>query len=314
MDWNIIIDPLKDLLAVVFAYLPNIVGALILLIIAWILAKVLRTIVRKILRTARIDDRFGKGAEAEEGKQFPMAHGAGTAVYWLVWIFFLLAILEILGMKGMLNSVVMIFEKILSAVPNIIGAAIVLAIFYFLGRLLAGSITRLLTSVHFNELPVKLGLAKHPVEGRWTPSSIVGYLVLVLLMLFALMMAAELLDFTIVNVLISKFTEFFAQVILAVIILGIGIFLADLVARTMKASGQPQVLASIVKAFIMVLVIAIALRTMGFANDIVMLGFGLMLGAVAVAVALAFGLGGREVARDQLDRWIKSMRSEKESK
>jgi hypothetical protein len=314
MDWSIIIDPLKQLLTVILMYLPNIIGALFLLIIAWILATVLRIIVRKTLRATKIDEKVRKGELEKEEKQYPVAQGAGTAVYWLIWLFFLLAILETLGVKGMLNSIVLMFEKILAAVPNIIAAGIVLAIFYIVGRLVAGLITRFLTSVRFNEIVVKLGLAKKPTEGKWSPSSVVGNLVLVLLMLFALMMAADLLNFSMVNELVSQFTQFFTQVILAIIILGIGIFLADLVAKSIKGSGQPQSLATIVKALIMVLVIALALRTMGFANDIILLAFGLMLGAIAVAVALAFGLGGREVARDQLNQWIKSLKSEKDSK
>jgi len=50
-----------------------------------------------------------------------------------------------------------------------------------------------------------------------------------------------------------------------------------------------------------------ALRQMGLANEIVNMAFGLLLGAVAVAVALAFGLGGREVAARGLEEWVQSI-------
>jgi hypothetical protein len=59
------------------------------------------------------------------------------------------------------------------------------------------------------------------------------------------------------------------------------------------------------------LVIAMGLRAMGIADDIVNLAFGLTLGAVAVAVALAFGLGGREAAGRQMEHWLARMRGEK---
>jgi hypothetical protein len=61
---------------------------------------------------------------------------------------------------------------------------------------------------------------------------------------------------------------------------------------------------------ILVLSGAMALRQMGLANEIVNLAFGLLLGAIAVAVALAFGLGGRDIAARQLERWQKSLESE----
>jgi hypothetical protein len=55
-----------------------------------------------------------------------------------------------------------------------------------------------------------------------------------------------------------------------------------------------------------------ALRQMGIANDIVNLAFGLLLGAIAVSVALAFGLGSREIAARELEGWLKGFRSAKE--
>jgi hypothetical protein len=312
MNWDIFLEPFKELATTVAVYLPRIVAVLVLLLIAWILAKVLRSAVRKALRASKVDERLGKGGDVKDEKQFPVAQGAGTVVYWLVWLFFGLAILQSLGVEGILDSVVILFEKIFSAVPNIIGAVIVLVIFYFLGRLLARWITKFLTSIRFNEVPVKLGLAKQPIEGQWSPASIVGYIGLALIMLFAVIMAAELLEFTIVSELVSQLTEFLGLVILAVIILGIGIFLANLAANMLRP--RSQTLASAARILIMVLVIAMALRTMGFANEIIILGFSLMLGAIALAVAIAFGLGGREPARNLLDRWTKSIKSEKTDK
>lgn len=309
MNWDIFLEPFKELVTMIAVYLPRIVAVLVLLLIAWILAKVLRSAVRKALRASKVDERLGKGGNVKDEKQFPVAQGAGTVVYWLVWLFFGLAILQSLGVEGILDSVVILFEKIFSAVPNIIGAVIVLVIFYFLGRLLARWITKFLTSIRFNEVPVKLGLAKQPIEGQWSPASIVGYIGLALIMLFAVIMAADLLEFTIVSELVSQLTEFLGLVILAVIILGIGIFLANLAANMLRP--RSQTLASAAKIFIMVLVIAMALRTMGFANEIIILGFSLMLGAIALAVAIAFGLGGREPARDLLSRWTKSLKSDK---
>jgi hypothetical protein len=59
-----------------------------------------------------------------------------------------------------------------------------------------------------------------------------------------------------------------------------------------------------------VLAAAVALRQMGFANEIIALAFGLSLGAIAVAVAIAFGLGGRDLAARKLQEWEEQHRSE----
>jgi hypothetical protein len=315
MDVDVIVDPFKDFVTIIFEYLPRIVYAIALVIVAWIVARVARFAVRKALRAGKVDERIDKEATAIRDT-YPVADGVASAVYWLIWLLFLPVVLGVLGFGGLLDPVEGMLSKILGALPNILAAVVVLAVAYFVGRLLAALVTNFLTRVRFNEVPVKLRLAEKAAEGEWTPSSIVGYLVLIVVMLFGLMMAANLLNFSTVNDLVSQFTVFFGKVILGVVILGIGIFLAGLVSKLVQATGKAQagMLATVAQVFIIFLAAAIALRTMGFANDLILLGFGLLLAAVAVAVALAFGLGGRDVARDQLDRWAKSIRGEKSDK
>jgi hypothetical protein len=72
---------------------------------------------------------------------------------------------------------------------------------------------------------------------------------------------------------------------------------------------QPHLLAKAAQAAILVLTGAMALRQIGVANEIINLAFGLLLGAVAFATALAFGLGGREVAGRELKNWVQAAHS-----
>ena len=66
--------------------------------------------------------------------------------------------------------------------------------------------------------------------------------------------------------------------------------------------------AGIARFTVLGLVFAMGLRAMGIADDIVNLAFGLTLGAIAVAAALAFGLGGREAAGKQMEHWLSRLR------
>jgi hypothetical protein len=77
-----------------------------------------------------------------------------------------------------------------------------------------------------------------------------------------------------------------------------------------QASGVAQagLLAMAARVSSLVLAGAMALRQMGLANEIINLAFGLLLGAIAVAVALAFGLGGRELAARELEGWLQSVK------
>ncbi len=93
------------------------------------------------------------------------------------------------------------------------------------------------------------------------------------------------------------FIAFGANIILGAIILFIGFWLANIIAGVVERSEQgSQFLANIVRVLIMGLVLAMGLKAMGIADSIVNLAFGLTLGAVAVAFALSFGLGGQEAA------------------
>ncbi|HEY9658863.1 MAG TPA: hypothetical protein V6C65_10455, partial [Allocoleopsis sp.] len=86
--------------------------------------------------------------------------------------------------------------------------------------------------------------------------------------------------------------------------------LATLAYNLITSSGgrQAQILGQTARVAIIALVSAMALQQMGIASNIVNLAFGLLVGAIAVAIALAFGLGGRDVAADQLREWLASFR------
>ncbi|MHC1578874.1 MAG: mechanosensitive ion channel [Dehalococcoidia bacterium] len=306
MNWGDIAEPFQGFFSTLIAFLPTLIVVLVLLLLAWILAKVLRTGTRKLVRATGIDKRLGKGGVPEDPSQFPVAQGAGTAVFWTVWILFILAILQVLGVEGLFDSIVVAFNKIFAAVPNIIAAVLVLGVFYLVGMLLTKLVTKALASIHFDELPVKLGLTKEAPTGAGSASNVVGYIVMVFIMLFAIVMAADLLGFARVNEMIAVLTEFLGLVLLAAVIIGVGIFLANFVANILRAGGRAEGLASFVRVSIIVLSILLGIRAMGFANDLILLGFGLALGAAAIAAAIAFGLGGRQVAGELLARWTKS--------
>jgi hypothetical protein len=161
---------------------------------------------------------------------------------------------------------------------------------------------------------VRLGVGKEPREGqepKWTPSNTVGTLVLVAIILAAVTAAFHLLGFAVLTDLMAGFMVFAGHIILGLAIFALGLYLANLISRAIHASGSAQagLLAVIARVAILLLAGAISLRQMGFANEIVNLAFGLLLGAVALATAIAFGVGGREFAARRLDEWQKSIKS-----
>jgi hypothetical protein len=202
---------------------------------------------------------------------------------------------------------------VLVALPAIFAAILLLAISYVVGRLLSQLVARVLAGIGFDAILMRLGLAAEATKWEPSPSQIAGYLVLVGTMLLASMEASRLLGFAELAGMISGLTIFLVQVILGLVVFGFGLWLANFAALAVQASGaaQASLLAMAARVAILILAGAIALTQMGLANQIITLAFGLLLAAFALAVALAFGLGGREIAAGQLDEWLKSLRSKK---
>ena len=306
-----LLDPVQGMLNNALSFLPSIFAAGLILVIGWFVARIVQRIVSNVLVAVgadRLSERVGLTKVL--GKQ-QLSGLLGLVVYVLILIPVLIAALNAVALEAITRPASNMLDDILAAFPAIFAAVLLLAIVYVVGRVVSGLVAKLLAGVGFDTILVKLGLGKEPGEGEQTPSQIVGYLVLVAAMLFASIEALRLLGFVSVAELVTSFASFAGQVILGLIIFAIGLYLANLAAKTVKASGAAQagMLTLAARVSILALAGAMALREMGLANEIINLAFGLLLGAVAVAAALAFGLGGREVAARELGEWVKSAKS-----
>ena len=306
-----LLAPVQGMVNKVLDFLPNLLTAALILVIGWLLARIVQRVVSNLLAAIgadRFSERIGLaplfGAQRLSGI-------AGFILYVLILIPVLIGALQALALEAITQPASNMLNSLLSALPAIFAAVLIVSVAYAVGRVLAGLGTNLLTGLGFNAVLARLGLGRQPSPGERTPAEIVGHLVLVGILLFASIEAARELGFTLLADLIARFTVFAGQVILGLIIFGIGLFLANLAASTVRASGATQagLLALAAQASIIVLAGAMALRQMGLADDIINLAFGLLLGSIAVAAALAFGLGAREIAGREVAEWILSLKS-----
>jgi len=193
----------------------------------------------------------------------------GLLVYLLILLPVITAALDALQLAALTAPVSGMLNTILAAIPNIVAAALTVLLAYVVGRVLAGIVADLLAGVGFNQVPARLGLGFFAVA-----AILVGLLALL------------------------------GHILLGLIVFAVALWLARLAAGAVRASGVPNAgaLAWLAQGAVLILGGAIAPRQMGVADSIINLAFGLLLGALAVAAALAFGLGGREVAGRELER------------
>ncbi len=306
-----LLSPVQKLVDELLGFLPQLLAAAVILAVGWFVARILQRIVSSLLAAIGVDRVSEQlGLDSALGKQ-RLSSLLGTVVYVLVLIPVLIASLEALAIESVTRPASEMLNTVLLSIPHLFAAALVLTVAYFVGKVVGGLVTNLLGAAGFDSLPSRLGLAKSDAPAGTSLSQLAGTLVLVAVMLFAATEAARLLGFDAVGELVSQFTVFAGQLLLGVIIFGVGLFVADVAARTIRASSAREagLLAMAARVAILVLTGAMALRRMGLANEIINLAFGLTLGAVAVALALAFGLGARDAAADQVQKWRKRLNS-----
>ena len=305
-----LLEPLQMMMAKILGFLPNLLASAAILLVGWFIARIVQKILTGLLvavGSERLSEKVGLSSVLGERG---LAGLIGLVVYALILIPVFMAALQALDLVSVTQPISNMLNQILAALPSVFGAILILAIAYVLGKIVAELITNLLAAAGFDSILVWLGLGKEPAEGARKPSQVAGYLVLVAIMLFALIEASRILNFSLMASLIYEFIIFAGQVLVGLIILAIGIYLANLAYNTVMASNasQAKILAQAARISILIFSGAMALRHMGLANEIINLAFGLLLGAIAVAVALAFGLGGREIAAREIEKWLKSMR------
>ncbi|MGV8991920.1 MAG: mechanosensitive ion channel [Thiobacillus sp.] len=311
MQLDGMLDPVRNMVSETLAMLPNIFAAAIIVLAGWLVAKILRGLVANLLAAVGAD-KLGESAGMQD--RLELSKLADLLVFILVFVPVLIAALDALQITAISGPATEMLGLMMQSIPNIFAAVLILFITWYVARFAAGLLGGLLVNMGLNNLPAKMGMA-YIFSDDFKASDSVTRVMVFFAMLFATVEAAHRLDFTQVKSLVGMFIQFGGDGLLGVGILLIGFWLANLAHRAiMRASGDSALgMASIARYAILGLVVAMGLSAMGIADEIVNLAFLLVFGAVAVAIALSFGLGGREAAGKQMEHWLAKLRKDKQA-
>ena len=301
--------PVQGMVEEILAMVPNIAAAIVIGLVGWFVAKILRDIVSNLLAATGVD-RLGENVGLKA--TMSLSRLVGLLVYIFVLVPALIAALNALQIDVITVPATEMLGAVMAAIPNIFAAALILGVAYFLSRFIATIASNLLGGMGLNRLPQLLGLDRIFPDAL-TPSQLVGKIIIFFVMLFATVEAANRIGFTKLSEVVTMFIEFGGQILLGTVILAIGFWISNLAYHALsRLQGQGYgFVAGLVRVAILVLVASMGLRAMGLADDIVNMAFGLSLGAVAIAVALSFGLGGREAAGRLMDSWVTKLLGKK---
>ncbi|MGB1256148.1 MAG: mechanosensitive ion channel [Thiolinea sp.] len=295
-----VLDPLKDMVNKFVGVIPNIIGAGVIAYAGWIIAKIvselagvgLRGVDRQImLKTGKDDIRVSKFGS--------------TFIFAAILLPIIVAALGVLNIPSITVPASDLINKLWAAVPNIIGAGVILLVAWFAARFMVHILTGIMEGMGVNSMPERLGV--HGLfSPSFTPTRLIGGAIMFFSMLTATTAAVNTLGIEVISNIFARVLEFGGGILVGSVILVIGYVLSTIAYNkllTLTGAG----VASIARIAILGLVLAMGLRAMGLADNIVNMAFGFTIGAVAIALAIAFGLGGRDAARVIANNWARKV-------
>ncbi len=291
-----VLAPLKNMVDQFLAAVPRIIGAGVVAYAGWVIAKIVSEFVGVGLGSVDQQLALRTGNEDLKVSKFGSAFVFGGILLPIV-----VAALGVLNIPSITLPATDMINELMAAVPNIVGAGIILLVTYFVAKFVVYMLTGLLDGMGVNELPTKLGIG-NLFSDSFTANKLIGTAVMFFSMLTATTAAIKILGIEVISDIFAKVLEFGGGILVGGVILVIGNFLSSLAHQKLVESGNGG-MANIARVAILGLVLAMGLRSMGLADNIVNMAFGFTIGAVAVAAALAFGLGGRDAAKTVADNW-----------
>lgn len=207
--------------------------------------------------------------------------------------------------------------KIMAFLPELIGAIIIFVVGLIIARLLKKGAEKILKLVRFDSAGEKTGVKNFLEKGNITktPSEIVGSLIYWFIMILVIIASFDALGLPIVSDLLNKVFIYIPNVVAAVIILTLGLLFGNLISAVVHTAASNAGLTTaegLGKAALYAIIIfsgAIALIQLGIGEEIVASAFKITFGCTALALALAFGLGGKEMAADYLKKWLEEKKT-----
>jgi len=297
-----VLDPLSNMLDKFLAFLPNLVAAGIIGFAGYIIARIASEAVG-----LAADWLQEFSAKAGLKGSINLAKLLKQIVFVIVFIPVLIAAIDALKIEAISRPATDMFHQFLNAIPQIISAAVILAVFYVVGRYITSLLSSLLKGLGTDQLTSSLGL-NSVIGNERSLSDLFSNIAFFFIIFSGIVAASEKLNFMQLTEILNEVFAIAGRIFFGLVILVIGNFLANLAKDAMVSSEDSKWLGTFVRLAVLFIFLALGLSTMGIGQEIVNLAFGLTIGALAVAFALAFGLGGREAAGKYLDNFLERFR------
>lgn len=282
----------------------NVVFAIIILILAVVVASVAKSLVQKALKALNFEQQLAKLGINDASTSSALSF-VGKLVWFVVFLLFLPGVFSKLGLSSITAPITSLVSTFISYIPKLLAAGIIIAVGIFAADLVKQILVPVLKATKIDNLQKSLGIK---ASEKTSLSSLIADIAKYLLILFFIVQAINALNLSVLSRVGSAIIGY-VPAVLASIIIVIAAMLAGKALENLIVKAAPKAKGAAVIAKIIVYIFAgfMVLSQLGFSSAIINTAFTLILASVCVAAAIAFGIGGRDFAKHQLDKLEKKI-------
>lgn len=303
-------SPITGMVNDFLAFIPKLVAAGIIIAVGMFIANIVKELLVPVLKAIKVDALQEKaGIEASENTAF--SNIIANVIYGVILLVVITSALDQLGIAAISEPASAIVSSIFAMIPNVLGAIVIIAIGVIIAKLVAKLLENLLAGVGADTLIEKV--TGTPAK-KFVLSKVISAVVKYVLVIVFLVQGINVLNLPVLTEIGGAVIGYMPAALSAVIIVTIGLFAGNTAEAVIdKKFPEAKMCAVVAKVAIYVLTAFLCLSQLGVASAIVETTFILIIAAVCVAVAIAFGVGGRTFAANTLEKLEKKI-DDKETK
>jgi hypothetical protein len=219
----------------------------------------------------------------------------------------------------LLEPAKIILSQISQFLVNVLLVVIILIIGWIIAKIIKTLVTKLLRAIKLDQLSDRIDLDSILAKGglSYSLSELIGVICYWLALLITFVVAVNAIGLTVAADLLNRIVLYVPNIIAAVFILILGMFVATLLSNIVKTAAnnagvsQAKLLGKAVEVVVIIFAVAISLEQLGIAAKVIELTISIILASLGLSVALAFGLGCRDLAAKFISDLIENLKSKK---
>jgi hypothetical protein len=338
LNMDNVASPISNMMGKILDFIPNLLLAAIILIIGYYIAKFIKRLTYSLLTTLNIDgwlNKINKKSQVEDttgtntdnentGTEYTtrseqrafsddkatLANALANIVFVIVLIPIVTVALETLNVASITEPIISVLNITLAMIPNIFVAIILILAGFYLAKFISDLLITLMDSTGINNLTKVLSVNQAEKVSRVNLSRIIGKIVQVIIVIFFAVEALNVLQLGVLNSIGAAVIAYLPLVVSALLILGLGFIGGNFLGNYIGKTSGNRFFGELIKYVIVVFAVFMTLDQLNFAASIVNLAFLFVIAGLSIAFAISFGVGGREFAKRQLEKFEAKMKKE----